>query len=134
MFEHICFLSRYSYQIWVAQDMSTVITPPNIGEILTGILSDPRSAIVVLVQFFLGVALGYISVKALKYILAFIAILILGSLLSIWTLETSTAEVLKVIRDVIGVVRNLAVVLGLLAIGPISIGFIVGVVAALLRK
>ncbi|MEM5833371.1 MAG: hypothetical protein QXF04_02375, partial [Candidatus Aenigmatarchaeota archaeon] len=49
---------------------------------------NPPSVIVMLIQFVLGLALGYVSVKALKYIIAFIAVLVLGVMLSIWNLGT----------------------------------------------
>lgn len=114
--------------------MSITVTPPGINEILTSALSDPQTAIVMLIQFLLGLALGYISVKAIKYILAFIAILVLGTFLSIWSLGTSTTEVFKTLSDIIGIAKNFAVVLGLLTIGPISIGFIIGAIVALIKK
>ncbi len=114
--------------------MSVTITPPSINEMLASALSDPQTAIVIAIQFFLGLALGYISIKAIKYILAFIAILILGTFLSVWSLGTSTAEVFRTISNVIEVAKSFAIMLGLLTIGPISIGFIIGAVVALIKK
>ncbi|MCS7111717.1 MAG: hypothetical protein N3E36_07365 [Sulfolobales archaeon] len=114
--------------------MAVTATPPNVSEILVHALSDPRNFIVILIQFFLGLALGYISIRAIKYVLAFIAILILGSFLSVWSLGTSTVEVFKSISDIIEVAKNFAVVLGLLTVGPISIGFVIGAIVALVKR
>jgi hypothetical protein len=103
-------------------------------DILSTVLSNPQSYAVMALQFLLGLALGYIAVKALKYILAFIAILALGTFLSVWSLGTSPQDVLKNIGTTVEAIKSLAVALGLMTIGPVAIGFIVGALVALLRK
>ncbi|MGC8982747.1 MAG: hypothetical protein ACP5KA_03210 [Desulfurococcaceae archaeon] len=103
-------------------------------DVLQQIASNPATLIVVLVQFLLGVGLGYVSVKALKYVLAFIALLVLGSLLSIWSLSISPEELLKTLGITVEAVKRLATLLGLLTIGPVSLGFIIGVLIGLFRK
>ena len=82
----------------------------------------------------MGLGLGYVSVKALKYVLAFIAILTLGSFLSVWSLGTTPLEVLKSLGGAVAMVKDLAMVLGLMNIGPVSLGFIVGAVLGLMKK
>jgi len=113
-------------------DMSVEV--PGVGELIVNAFSDPQTAIVILIQFILGLALGYISVKALKYILAFIAILVLGTFLSVWRLGSSMTEVFKTLSSVAEIAKNFAIVLGLITVGPISIGFIIGAVIALIKK
>ncbi len=98
------------------------------------VLADVRVAIAVLVQFLLGLGLGYVSVKVFKYVLAFIGILVLGTFLSVWSLGTSVDRVLANLGELAGVVKNLISILGLLTVGPVSVGFIVGALIALLRK
>lgn len=107
---------------------------PTVGEIIAGLLSQPQPLIVMVIQFVLGLALGYVSVKALKYILAFIAILALGTFLSVWSLGTTPAEVVSTLGIAVEALKKLAVVLGLMTVGPVSVGFIVGVIVGLMRK
>ncbi|MDK6028594.1 hypothetical protein QPL79_04400 [Ignisphaera sp. 4213-co] len=104
------------------------------GSAIDVILSNYQSYLVMLVQFLLGLALGYVSVKALKYILAFIAILALGTLLSVWSLGATPSDVLKTVGLTIESLKSLAILLGLMTIGPVSIGFIIGALMALLKK
>jgi hypothetical protein len=102
--------------------------------VVEAVLANPQSYAIMVLQFLLGLALGYISVKALKYILAFIAILALGTFLSIWSLGTTPQDVLKNVGIAIDAAKGLAIVLGLMTVGPVSIGFIVGAIIALLKK
>ncbi|MEM0027564.1 MAG: hypothetical protein QXT53_06765 [Ignisphaera sp.] len=104
------------------------------ADVVGSVLSNYQSYLVMFIQFLLGLALGYVSVKALKYILAFIAILALGTLLSIWSLGAAPSDVLKTIGLSIESLKSLATLLGLMTIGPVSVGFIIGALIALLRK
>lgn len=101
---------------------------------LSTIFSQPQVLAAMAIQFLLGLALGYVSVKALKYILAFIAILILGTFLSIWSLGLTPTQALQTLGGAIQAVKNFAIVLGLMNIGPVSIGFVVGAVIGLMKK
>ncbi|MEM1803408.1 MAG: hypothetical protein QXR80_02780 [Desulfurococcaceae archaeon] len=94
---------------------------------------NPPSVIVMLIQFVLGLALGYVSVKALKYIIAFIAVLVLGVMLSIWNLGTLRKEVLESLGLTIEAIFKLLLVLMITAAGPTLIGFIVGIVISILK-
>lgn len=114
--------------------MSTPVVDPSLGEILSKLLSQPPTLVVTIIQFVLGFAVGYLSVKVMKYILAFIAVLILGALLSIWSLGTSPSEVLGLFGMISETVKKLAIVVGLMSVGPTTVGFIIGVVIGLLRK
>ena|GEM_PF-478910 len=101
---------------------------------LATLFSQPQTLAVVSVQFLLGLGLGYVSVKALKYVLAFIAILVLGAFLSVWSLGATPLEVLQSLGGAAAMAKELAMILGLMTIGPVSLGFIVGVVLGLMRK
>ncbi|MEM1623820.1 MAG: hypothetical protein QW780_05450 [Sulfolobales archaeon] len=98
------------------------------------VFSDVKVAAAVLIQFLLGLGLGYVSVKALKYIIAFIALLVLGSFLSVWSLGGSVEATLGYLGTLASNVKNLLFLLGLMTVGPVSIGFIVGALIALLRR
>lgn len=106
----------------------------NMADVIGAVLSNYQSYIVIFIQFLVGLALGYVSVKALKYILAFIAILALGTLLSVWSLGTTPSDVLKTVGLTVEGLKSLAILLGLMTIGPVSVGFIIGALIALLRK
>ena len=98
------------------------------------ILTDPRVAAAVVIQFLMGLGLGYFAVKALKYVIAFIAILVLGSFLSIWSLGGSIESSLQTLGELAGAVKSLLAVLGVLTVGPVSVGFVVGALISLLRR
>jgi hypothetical protein len=101
---------------------------------LVALFSQPQTLVVVLVQFLLGLGLGYVSVKALKYVLAFIAILVLGAFLSIWSLGATPSEALRSLGSAALLVKDFVIALGLMTIGPVSVGFIVGAIIGLLKK
>lgn len=103
-------------------------------EELSVLLSQPQVLAAVAIQFLLGLALGYVSVKALKYVLAFVAILVLGTFLSVWSLGLTPTQALQTLSTAIQAVKDFAVILGLMSIGPVSIGFIVGAIIGLMKK
>ena len=98
------------------------------------ILADPKVAAAVIIQFLMGLGLGYFAVKVLKYVVAFIAILVLGSFLSVWSLGGSVESSLQMLGEVASTVKGLLTVLGVMTVGPVSVGFIVGALISLLRK
>lgn len=65
---------------------------------------------------------------------AFIAILVLGSFLSVWSLGGSVESSLQMLGEVASAVKGLLTVLGVMTVGPVSVGFIVGALISLLRK
>ena len=106
----------------------------DLSEIVGVISANPQLAVVMIIQFILGLALGYIAVKAFKYIVAFVAILALGSLLSVWSIGMTPEDVLKTIGLTVVAVKNLVVLLGLTTAGPVTAGFIIGAITALIKK
>ncbi|MGC8954200.1 MAG: hypothetical protein ACP5N5_05740 [Desulfurococcus sp.] len=103
-------------------------------DILNELLSNPRVYIAVFIQFVLGLAIGYFSLKVLKYIVALILIIILGVILSVWSIGGSIYDLLAKIygssSQILKIVESIASTLGLLTIGPVAVGFIVGVIIA----
>jgi hypothetical protein len=49
-------------------------------------LSSPATIIVIVIEFLLGLGVGYVLAKGLKYVLAFFLLLIVGELLNIWSI------------------------------------------------
>ena len=109
-----------------------------LGEVFSAALSNPRMGLTILVEFILGVALGYVGVKALRYILAFIGILILGSVLSAWSLGGNIQDVAKKlgleVKQLLPVLKQFALAIGATIVGPASIGVIVGIILAMVKK
>lgn len=111
--------------------MSTEVSA---AEILTRLLStEPRALAVVFIQFVLGAALGYLSIKALKYIAAMLGVLALGSVLSAWSLG-GDSSIYPGLEGAMPLLREVVTALGVLTIGPVAAGFAVGAVVALLRR
>ncbi len=119
---------------------STTTTQGNttIGEIVSAAMSNPKMAVTMLIEFLLGVGLGYIGVKALRYILAFIGILILGSVLSAWSLggnmENIAAKLGVEVKQLLPLLKQFALTIGATIVGPASIGVIVGIILAMMKK
>ncbi|MEM4717647.1 MAG: hypothetical protein QXE81_02670, partial [Desulfurococcaceae archaeon] len=86
------------------------------------------------IQFILGLALGYISAKIFKYVLALIAILILGSVISVWSLESLSSETLGKIGTTLEIIKNTVSAFIAILIGPVATGFIIGVIIGFIKK
>jgi hypothetical protein len=98
------------------------------------VLLSSKPLLVLILQFILGVGLGYVSVKAFKYVLAFIILLLLGALLSLWSLSEQAHALMSELGDIARRLIGLLIALGILTVGPLSIGFLIGALLALVRK
>lgn len=105
-----------------------------ISELIFRTLSTPTGGFVTFLQFLLGIALGYVFVKALKYILAFIGILLLGSALSAWSLGTLPEDIMSRLGVSLETLRKLLVWFTAILVGPVAAGFIIGAIIALIKK
>jgi uncharacterized membrane protein (Fun14 family) len=96
------------------------------------ILSNPDTAVksfaVAAVQFLIGVAFGYVAVRALKYILALIGLTMLLSYI------TSLVSPVPIDVDALINVAKVLLPLFTLSTGPFLAGIIVGGVIGLLKK
>lgn len=101
-------------------------------------LSNPKVAAAIGIQLIMGMLLGYILAKVFKYILAFIAVLIVGSLLNVWSLGQNTEDILSFVGpDLLqykDVVMKLISTLGVLLVGPVTIGFFIGLLVGWVKK
>jgi len=109
-----------------------------ITKIIATLVSNPIAAAAVVIQFVLGLALGYFAAKALKYVLAFVGILVLGAFLNVWSLGASPQQALMHLGTMFlqlkDIALKLASVLGLLTVGVTTVGFIIGAIIAWVRK
>ncbi|BEP17932.1 hypothetical protein PYJP_12840 [Pyrofollis japonicus] len=143
---------RYALGLVMAAAMITVIglavaghaeatnttTNTTVTDIVAKAMSNPKVAIATLIQFLLGFALGYYSVKIARYLLAWIGVIILGSLLSVWSLGGSAEDILTKIgaeaKKVLPIVKDFLAALGILTVGPVAVGFILGLIVGFTRK
>lgn len=106
-------------------------------DMLVQFLQNPMTYIVLLVEFILGFCLGYLSLKALKYILALIAVLVAGVFLNVWSLGLSLDKIVGMLGEYSvrakDLLMGLAGTLGLLTLGPVTLGFLVGVIVAAVK-
>ncbi len=117
---------------------STNITGFNVGDIVVSILSSSRVVIAIGVEVLLSAALGYVMAKMVRYILAFIALLVIGAILNVWSLGGSVEDFLMRLKGAAGQLKGIVLdfisTLGLLMAGPVTLGFFIGLITGLLRK
>jgi len=112
-------------------------TTPNISSLLSSVFTNPGSLITFVIELALGLGLGYFAAKALKYIIALVAIFVVGVLLNVWQSPQITTSISSILSSNGITVSNLPTVfmtivyaLGLTTVLPITIGFIIGIVIA----
>jgi len=123
---------------WVVEVVNATNATFSVTDIVSVAMSNPNVAIAIGIEIILGAGLGYIMAKMAKYILAFIALLIVGAVLNVWSLGGSIEDFLVKIgitasqfKDVIlGFISTL----GLLMVGPVTLGFFIGLIIGLLKK
>ena len=127
-------------------DLSWIISAVNItsnetidiGNFLFTALSNPKVAVAIVVEVMLGAALGYIMAKMAKYIFAFIALLVIGAILNVWSLGGSIEDFLTKLGISASKLKDIALgfinTLGLLMVGPVTLGFFIGLILGVLKK
>lgn len=110
----------------------------DLADLITEALKNPRVLVVVVIQFLMGLGLGYFSFKVWKYLLALIAIIILGNVLAIWSLgsspESFLGQLYESFKQFLPNIISFIQLLGIMTIGPVTIGFIVGIILAIIKK
>jgi hypothetical protein len=118
-------------QITVAHGQNSDIDLPSL---ITSLLTSPTVLITFFIQFALGIGLGYLSVKVAKYLIALLAIFIVGVLLNVWqtaNLQDMVGGLSLQWSKVYPIIQALIVLVGLTTVLPITLGFIIGFVVAL---
>lgn len=113
---------------------------PDLGSLISSVFTNPTSILIFLIELFLGLGLGYFSAKIVKYILALIAIFIVGLLLNIWTipnlgtnLQNELGNLSAEWSKVYPVLTSIIYLVGITTILPITVGFVIGILLAILR-
>jgi len=121
-----------------AAQSNATATNATVTNILSKAMSNPKVAISMLIQFLLGLALGYYSAKIAKYLLAWIGVIIIGALLSVWSLGGSVEDILTKLgleaKKLMPIIRDFLTALGVLTVGPVAVGFVLGLVIGITRK
>jgi hypothetical protein len=113
---------------------------PNLGSIVSSVFSNPFSLAIFVIQFALGVGLGYFTLKVIKYIVALIAIFIIGVVLNVWAGPNLGGNITQQLSSlglewskIYPVFLSIIYMIGLTTVLPITIGFIIGIVIALAK-
>ncbi len=110
----------------------------HVADFLTTALTNEKVLIAVTIQFLLGLGLGYYSAKVIKYLLALIGIVILGAVLSVWSLGGSIDDFLLKIGSqahaLLPMIEGFMATLGILTVGPVTVGFLLGLLIAISKK
>ena len=113
---------------------------PNLGNIVSSVFSNPFSLTIFVIQFALGVGLGYFTLRVIKYIVALIAIFVIGVVLNIWAAPKLGANITQQLSSlglewskIYPVFLSIIYMIGLTTVLPITIGFIIGIVIALAK-
>ena len=110
----------------------------NLTDLISEALKNPRVLVVVVIQFLMGLGLGYFSFKVWKYLIALIAIIVLGNVLTIWSLgsspESFLGQLYETFKQFLPNLIAFIQLLGIMTVGPVTIGFIVGIILAIIRK
>jgi hypothetical protein len=110
----------------------------NLTDLISEALKNPKVLVVVVIQFLMGLGLGYFSFKVWKYLIALIAIIVLGNVLTIWSLgsspESFLGQLYETFKQFLPNIIAFIQLLGIMTVGPVTIGFIVGIILAIIRK
>ncbi|MEM3546962.1 MAG: hypothetical protein QXU47_00690 [Candidatus Bathyarchaeia archaeon] len=108
----------------------------DLSSLISEMMSNPIVLASFAVKFSLGLALGYFSAKVFKYILALVAIALIGLLLDLWQLGGLGEFFSKTGLDwqkTYSLIQTIISALGVLTILPIGVGFLIGVIIAVKR-
>lgn len=109
----------------------------NLSDVVSNIISNPVSLMVFLIQIALGFGIGYFTMKALKYILAVVALLMIGVMLNIWQFG-SIEEFLRMLgmdwTNILSTAQSALMVLGVLTVLPLGLGFCLGIFIGVVRR
>ncbi|KON29516.1 hypothetical protein AC480_02990 [miscellaneous Crenarchaeota group archaeon SMTZ1-55] len=104
--------------------------------LIASLFASPTVLITFFIEFALGIGLGYLSVKVAKYIIALLAIFIVGVFLNVWqsgTLQDIVGGLNLQWTKVYPVIQALLIIVGLTTVLPVTLGFVIGFVVGIQR-
>ena len=114
-----------------------LLNSTGLDQLIGTVMSNPKVATAVLIQIVLGFGLGYIMAKAFKYIVGFIIILFAGAVLNVWSLGSSLQGLYTnttLIKEYSKYAMSFLKLLGILMVGPVTLGFFLGLIVGWLKK
>ncbi len=109
-----------------------------LSDIISELMSSPKFYISAFIQFLMGFLVGYFSFKVIKYVIALLITLVIGSFLSVWSLGDSLTTLLsKLFPEIVNAIPYILTalqILGIIIVGPIAVGFIIGALVGLVRR
>ena len=127
-------LAMYTYGLNSTGNVTTAV----LSDFIHATLSNPQVAVAIIIEIIMGIALGYVMAKMAKYIIAFIVILIIGAVLNVWSLGGSIQDFLTKLGvtalEFKKIILGFMGTLGLLMVGPVTLGFLIGIVIGLMKK
>ncbi len=127
-------LAMYTYGLNSTGNVTTAV----LSDFIHAALSNPQVAVAIIIEIIMGIALGYVMAKMAKYIIAFIVILIIGAVLNVWSLGGSIQDFLTKLGvtalEFKKIILGFMGTLGLLMVGPVTLGFLIGIVIGLMKK
>ena len=113
---------------------------PNFSSLISSLFTNPSSLITFIVEFALGLGLGYFAAKVIKYLLAIIGILLVGVVLNVWNAPNLWTNIQQQLGNlglewskVYPALLSIIYILVLTTILPITLGFILGIIIATLN-
>lgn len=117
---------------------STGESQNTISELISELLSNPKFYTSAFIQFLMGFLVGYFSFKVLKYVIALLITLVIGSFLSVWSLGDSLTTLLsRLFPEIVNAMPYILTALqalGIIIVGPTALGFIIGALVGLVRR
>jgi len=117
---------------------ATTIPTVSVENLVSTAMSNPKVLVSIVIQVVLGIALGYLMAKMAKYVLAFIALLIVGAVLNVWSLGGSIEGFLAGFGSEAARLKDLLMglltTLGVLFVGPVTLGFFIGLLIGFFKK
>jgi len=108
------------------------------AELLADVASNPTAAMALLVQFLLGFAAGYYMAKIARYIVALVAVFILGALIGAWgvsgTVDDALRRLGRAVAESKDAIMSILQVFGFVLVGPTALGFFVGLLVGVVRR
>lgn len=109
-----------------------------LSEIISELISSPKFYTSAFIQFLMGFLVGYFSFKVIKYVIALLITLVIGSFLSVWSLGDSLTTLLgRLFPEIVNAMPYILTALqalGIIIVGPIATGFIIGALVGLARR
>lgn len=113
-------------------------TEVSITSIIELLLNNPKLAISMGLQLMMGLALGYVMSRVIKYVIALVLVLVAGVFLNVWSLGGTTEDLIAIFNKNLlaykDVILSFLKTLGVLMVGPITVGFFIGLILGWMKR